>query len=280
MTKNDEFVAQVEKILRKFPAAVRRKERAAREIQRIKKRFAKGLEAFIAQQQRHPWRICPLGQHWVSSHKSHSQSGKEFEVGGFCRVNRSKKDHLYRDEILEIGHRHISDLLLPDSFYRGFWNFESHDEWNKFIFGWTLYWNEVLKPATHLDPNLVKALIASESSFKNQPVRRILRGKDRVRGLMQITDSTAKSLKNERGEIKENYINIDLQDLMEPEVSICAGIRWLFQKRKLAESKEGSTVSWDRVIEYYKGITNLPKSDRDRVMENFRQKYLETVKHG
>jgi hypothetical protein len=34
------------------------------------------------------------------------------------------------------------------------------------------YWNEVLKPETPLDPNLVKALIATESAFeKNSGIK-------------------------------------------------------------------------------------------------------------
>ena len=179
---------------------------------------------------------------------------------------------------MEIGREHIKKLTLPNDFYTGDWGFRVQQDWNRFIFGWTKYWNEVLRPNDSLDPNLVKALIASESSFVNQSVRRINGGKDRVRGLMQMTDSSVKVLRDGRGEIKDHYINIDLDDLMEPEISICGGIRWLFHKRKLAESKEGAEVSWDRVVEYYKGLAKRPKSERDRVMESFRQRYRDTLK--
>lgn len=40
------------------------------------------------------------------------------------------------------------------------------DEFDLHIRGWVRYWNEIFHPQEPLDPNLVKALIASESSFR------------------------------------------------------------------------------------------------------------------
>jgi hypothetical protein len=120
----------------------------------------------------HPWRPCPLGEHWVITHPYHvrpSQTHPEGSIAnqsGHCRTNRSKKDHLYKDDIIEMAHQHFNELSGPPSGNDlGF-----HDKGNKYdamIRGWTQYWNDILQPQDPLDPDLVKALIASESTRRN-----------------------------------------------------------------------------------------------------------------
>lgn len=39
-------------------------------------------------------------------------------------------------------------------------------QYDPLIAEWTQYWNDILKPHEPLDPNLVKALIYTESGFK------------------------------------------------------------------------------------------------------------------
>ena len=111
----------------------------------------------------HPWRPCPLGQHWVIAHPKHktSKRGRAYvqDVKGHCRENRSRKDQLYRDDIHEVAARHFSKLTGPPALD----NFAFKAKGNRYdhlIRGWTRYWNEVLRPADPLDPDVVKALIA------------------------------------------------------------------------------------------------------------------------
>lgn len=70
------------------------------------------------------------------------------------------------------------------------------------IAGWVKYLNEIFNPIEDLDPNLIKALIASESGFRpilladpNNP--------ESARGLTQITGSTRVILGNGKGELKD-----------------------------------------------------------------------------
>ena len=77
------------------------------------------------------------------------------------------KDQLYLDEIQEISKQHFSYLKnKPCSIDLGFKNkFVDGSQYDDLIAGWTQYWNEIFQPEIFLDPNTVKALIASESGF-------------------------------------------------------------------------------------------------------------------
>ena len=43
--------------------------------------------------------------------------------------------------------------------------FDDANKYDVLIRGWVRYWNEIFQPKNPLDPNLVKALMATESSF-------------------------------------------------------------------------------------------------------------------
>jgi hypothetical protein len=57
---------------------------------------------------------------------------------------------------------------------------------------------------------------------------------------------------------------------MDPNIHICVGIRWLFQKRKLSEAKDGKDISWDKTILFYKGLRNKTPSEISDGMQPFR----------
>lgn len=118
----------------------------------------------------HPWRLCPLGEHWVVSHPMHvppsanNPDGSVVTRHGHCHSNPSGKDSIYSDEITEIANKHFTDLVgapTPDDL-----GFKHGNDFDSLIRGWTKYWNEVLNPKELLDPNIVKALIATESGFR------------------------------------------------------------------------------------------------------------------
>lgn len=174
-------------------------------------------------------------------------------------------DQLYPDEIIEIANRHFGRLKdLPTGNRLGSPNENKYD---LLIAGWTKYWNDVFGPATPLDPNLVKALISTESDFGK--TRKALAGKKNwARGLMQITDETIKTLKDEKGELRDHLINIDQNKADDPNLNICAGIRWLFQKKRLLEAKLNREASWEEAVMEYKSYTQkLRRKEKSAVQQ-------------
>ena len=204
----------------------------------------------------HPWRICPAGEHWVMSHPMHVPQSHLHPEGSVttrhahCASNPSRKDQLYPVEIREISERHFSaSKTKPCPLSLGFPNGSKYDD---LVAGWVQYWNEVLKPDQPLDPNLVKALIASESGFKPTGLSDKRNSKS-ARGLMQITNDTRKILSDETGELKDHFVTATKNDLNDAGVNICAGVRWLFRKRDLASGRLKREASWIEAVEEYKG---------------------------
>jgi len=210
----------------------------------------------------HPWRICPIGQHWVTTHPltvpaTENQNSYTTIRDGHCANNperqkgTSVQDYLSAKEMTLIAETYFKDLSGPPATGR-LSEFKDADKYDAFIRGWTKYWNEVLKPSQPLDPNLVKALIASESGFRPNITTQVGTTKNFAHGLMQVTDETQKILMNVKGELRNHLIHIDRSELTDPNLNIGAGIRWLFHKKKLAESKSGHDLSWADGIQKYK----------------------------
>lgn len=258
----------LKKAIKIFPTVVKEKARASREREKILKNFAPmsrkllqlemGGEIFTKTENKiHPWRKCPEGQYWVSSHPLHVQVSERNPAGittrtGHCRANPSGKDQLYSDEMINIALENFGSLTnLPSANSLGKVN---GNEFDQIIAGWTQYWNEVLNPTTPLDPNLIKALISSETDFRVK-VKRLASPGNWARGLMQVTDETLNILRDEKGELKNFLINVDRQDIHDPNLNISAGIRWLFHKKALLERRLKRQVTWERAAMEYKGYT-------------------------
>ena len=183
-----------------------------------------------------------------------------------------------RSEI--IAKEHFSKLRgppcpLPLAFPNG-------GKFDDLIRGWVKYWNEVLMPKVPLDTNLVKALIASESGFNPESGKK-RKGRNAARGLMQLNSQAAKALGDEKGEIKDHYVTMSGNDRYDPNLGICGGIRWLFQKQVIGSHRLGYQASWDEAVEEYKGILKdrlAGKAVNPRVMSIFRDflKVLEKCK--
>jgi hypothetical protein len=227
----------------------------------------------------HPWRLCSAGEHWVTTHPLRVPPNKSHPAGstttrrGHCARNPSGKDQLYPDEIQEIAKSNFLKLqskLCPDDLgYHGVGS-----AYDALISGWVQYWNEVFSPTPPLDPNLVKALIATESSFEAKELAN-RKNPNSARGLMQITNDTRKILADEKGELKDHFITATKAQLNDPNINICAGVRWLFVKRKLAGSKFGRVATWEEAVAEYKGVSNgLAKglSQSEKIMKRFQEK--------
>jgi len=230
----------------------------------------------------HPWRLCPSGEHWVRSHPLHVPPSKTHTEGwvttrgAHCALNPSRKDHLYPHEIEEMSKLKLKKAKKkPCPINLGFGDLGT--KYDDLIAGWVQYWNDIFGPKDPLDPNLVKALIATESSFEKNALANKKNQKS-ARGLMQVTDSTRKILGDEKGELKDHFISITRKELNDPSTNICAGVRWLFQKRKLASPKSGREANWEDVIYKYKGCDTVSPDQAKDIMKKFQKKLSELKK--
>lgn len=208
---------------------------------------------------KHPWRLCPVGEHWVSTYPRRlPKSLGTTEVDSHCRKNPSGKDRMRPEEIHAIAKRFFNKKLKgmpsPDTLD---YPHNRGNPYDHLIAGWTRYWNDVFSPELPLDPDLVKALVGSESSFNANPRIRNAGVAGKARGLLQITDQAIKILKNDKGELRDHLIELNRADLDDPEVQICVGIRWLFQKKLLASARLKREATWEETVADYKGY--LPK---------------------
>ena len=150
--------------------------------------------------------------------------------------------------------------------------YSNADKFDVEIRGWTQYWNEIFSFPDPLEPNLIKALIASESSFHPNTNIPAGKGQGRARGLMQVTDGTMHILSDHHGELSNYLICFDHSKLLNPSANICAGIRWLFRKKVIADSKLGRKSTWIEAVAEYKGVLN--QTPASIVMERFLHHYL------
>jgi len=235
--------------------------------------------------EKHPWRKCPLGQSPREGTTVSTYTRKDGTVvrGHYrkdtCADNPSGKDQLYRQEIQKIAEKHFSAFkmkplgILSDFKKRG-------NDYDYLIRGWTQYWNDILKPSQPLDPDIVKALIASESSFNSKEWNKRT-GPKRARGLMQVTDETLRFLTDEHRELKDHFVNLTEDDMLDPNLSICAGIRWLFRKKELAEARLKRLLTWRKVIAEYKGLTFILETKRGKeIMKKFDKYFSELKRKG
>ena len=128
---------------------------------------------------------CPLGEHYVMSHSRSTKKGMT-QVSAHCRKNpKGKENLLYASNL-----RHIYYSSGPKSYpklpaIKGFRGFHEYDPMIQF---WTEYWKDKKVLHKQVDPLLIKALIAAESSFR--PGVRTKDPKSTAAGLMQILNST------------------------------------------------------------------------------------------
>jgi len=230
----------------------------------------------------HPWRHCPIGSHYVREHFVRIPPSKKHPKGlvvtrhAHCRKNpNGTKDLLSFDEIAYISKHYFTDLpgspkLNPLTKFGKIG--DQYD--NLILLGWVRYWNDVLKFKEPLDPNLIKALIGSESSFKAN-----ISLEKGAHGLMQLLPETFSYLRDPgKKELKNYFVNINKAKYLEPSANICAGVRWLFRKKSTASSKLGRDATWIEAVADYKSYLNEMISGKDpnpKGMERFNELYEE-----
>lgn len=203
----------------------------------------------------HPWRVCPIGEHWVRRHPKLLRSGKVTDHDGHCRKNKKIKSEFYHsDELNLIAETYFKNLVSDKSFMPipDLLGFPNGNKYDLLIAGWTKFWNDVLKPEEPLTPDFVKALIATESSFYLPKDQNSSDGP--ARGLIQVTESTRKILQNLKGELRNHHIELTVEESRDPVTNIAAGIRWLHHKRFLLEKRIKRKATWEEAAFEYKGI--------------------------
>jgi uncharacterized protein with HEPN domain len=200
----------------------------------------------------HPWKICPAGETYVRHSTIHEHLREGKPVKSHLRRDHCRESHTSTRNVITAFEakdmverfpeppQHLSKDL--DFGKRGI-------EFDKLINGWTEYWNQVLKPNPPLDPRVVKALIASESSF----IANSGKGKtNTARGLMQLMPQTLRALNGARDELKDHTFEFETSEVFEPSLNIAAGIRWLFRKRELATRRLKREATWEEAVSEYK----------------------------
>ncbi len=223
----------------------------------------------------HPWRICPIGKHFVKEHIVHVHPSKTHPEGAVttwhehCANNPSHKDELSYHEIQYISKTYFSVLTGSPTAVLSNKIFLEADDYDLEIRGWVKYWNDIFRPNVLLDANLIKALIGTESSFKKDPPKR-----RNAHGLMQIMNQTFLVLKTPKGELTNYLIRIPRKELLNSSANICMGVRWLFQKHKLASIRLGREATWEEAIIEYKGYWKEIEAGRvPKGIENLRKFY-------
>ncbi len=202
----------------------------------------------------HPRRVPvskknPSGRTIVDRHLRHIE-GQYLDLKLIDEIfkNYDKKKILYPEK---------GKLLLPDE-----------DKYDDYIATWVDYFNKKLNLKTPLDPDMIKALIASESTFKPNAVNK------KATGLTQITTGTLKILQDLGGETKDFvFKDIRRKDLVDPNVSVATGVRWLAYKKQYAEKILKRSVTSDEVIQVYKGILNDKSKNAKKIMKDYREFY-------
>ncbi len=162
-----------------------------------------------------------------------------------------------------------SEIIYPTS-KKLLKEYRDSDNYDDLIAVWSDYFKKKFKSENPIDPDVVKALIASESSFKADPKRnRII-----ARGLTQITKSTHKILQDPQGESREFiFKNILQRDLADPNISIPMAIRWLYRKQQTAASKLKRVPTHEDIILEYKGLLKSNSAYKQKGLSKYRQAY-------
>jgi len=225
----------------------------------------------------HPWRRCPWGKHLVREHVGHIPPSKKHPNGTeaiwheHCANNPSGKDELSFAEIRYISNTFFAGLNGPPTPHVLTKKFPNADKYDAEIRGWVQYWNDIFKLNDPLDPDIVKALIATESSFAPKPEEH-----SHVYGLMQLRGDTHQYLSGKKHELRDHFICVSTHELLDASCNICAGVRWLFRKMETATDKLKRQATWEETVEDYKAILALRINNKPynpKPMDDFREYY-------
>ncbi|MGB0454516.1 MAG: transglycosylase SLT domain-containing protein [Bacteriovoracaceae bacterium] len=148
--------------------------------------------------------------------------------------------------------------------------YKNADKYDDLIAVWTDFFNKKFEAKPLLEPDVVKALIASESGFREYPAE----NRKIALGITQITKPTIKILQDPKGEARKfTFKGIRQKDLKYPYIAIPMGIRWLFRKRATAKSKLKRTPTHVELILEYKGLLRSKTEWKKKALINYKRNY-------
>jgi hypothetical protein len=179
-----------------------------------------------------PSEMCPPGYHVVRGHERTCESGTVTWVDAHARKNRGK----------------IRPGLLKENIHFLFWDSQKKypalneiqefaglgSEYDQLIQFWLDYWKEQgLEFPQDLDPLMVKAMIAVESTFDPSKITKAKNST--AAGLMQITDQSLRVMggfpnENKWIEMRKHLIHVEKADKLDPVTNVALGIRMLGHK--------------------------------------------------
>lgn len=148
--------------------------------------------------------------------------------------------------------------------------YKNADKYDEIIAVWTDFFNKKFMADSPLDPDIVKALISSESDFIPDPL-----GNRKIAiGIAQITKKTLKILLDPKGEASSFiFKNIRQKDLKDPSISIPMAVRWLHRKKETAASKLKSAPEHEDIILEYKGLLKSNSAYKKSGLKKYREAY-------
>lgn len=188
-------------------------------------------------------------------------------------LRRLKGTYLDPDEINSIFTNYDRNGLIYPSPGK-LSTYKNSDKYDEVIAVWTDYFNLKFNADPSLDPDIVKALIASESGFRADP-----RENKKAFGISQITPSTLKILQDPNGETKEFIFNkIRQKDLKDPNIAIPMSVRWLFRKRATAMNQLKRVPEHEELILEYKGLLKSSSEYKENALDKYRDAYAKLKK--
>ena len=210
----------------------------------------------------------------VRQHSMHVPVSKKNPTGITIRekhIRNLKGTYLDSSEIENIFKNYDKKLITYPT--KKALNQPNSDEFDDTIAVWCDYFNKKFNTNPPLEPNLIKALIASESDFVMNPKN------PKATGITQITNETLNVLQDPDGEVNDFiFKNIRKKDLKNPDIAIPMAIRWLSRKKRLAEGKLGRTASAEEIILEYKGLLKSNSKFKENAIEKFREEYGKLTK--
>ena len=98
---------------------------------------------------------------------------------------------------------------------------------------------------------------------------------------MQITNETRKILGGDHDDLKDHLITVTKVELNDPNVNICAGVRWLFEKRRLTAAHLKRSASWVEAVWEYKDLKHAKTKEKaEKIQKIFNGFYEEFQKCG
>lgn len=207
----------------------------------------------------------------VREHPLHVPVSKKNPTGMTIRdrhLRRLKGTYLDVSEIEDIFKNYDrKNLIYPTA--KKLNKYKNADKYDEIIAVWTDYFNKKFNANPPLHPDVVKALISSESSFRTDPSENKI-----ALGIAQITKKTLKILQDPKGEAKDFIFNkIRQKDLKNPDIAIPMAVRWLFRKRATAMSKLKRAPDHEELILEYKGLLKSKTDYKKQGLKNFKEDY-------